>query len=129
MTDRSRAAILIVDDQPKTRMLIRMSLRQIGYLEMAEAADGADALRVLSERQIRLIISGVEMPKLGGIGLLTAVRANPTLKIVPFIFITSRAEAALVKQAKELGVSGFLVKPFALGPLKQRVEAAIGPSG
>lgn len=120
-------AILIVDDQKTTRTLVRTSLREIGYREMIEAGDGEEALRILSERRIQLIISDLEMPKLNGIGLLRAVRASPEHKATPFILLTSRGEVAVVKEAKEIGVNGFVIKPFALGPLKQRVEAVIGP--
>ena len=127
MNGISAPAILIVDDQKTTRMLVRTSLREIGYREIVEASDGEEALRVLAERPVLLIISDLEMPKLDGLGLLKAVRGNPQFKATPFILLTSRADAALVKQAKEIGVNGYLVKPFALGPLKQKVEAAIGP--
>ena len=118
--------IMIVDDQASTRMLIRSSLRSLGYGDVIECCDGEAALGVLAERPAQLIISDVNMPKLDGLGLLRAVRAKPELKSIPFIMLTGRGEAAIVKQAAEIGINGFLVKPFAMGPLKQKLEATIG---
>jgi len=123
---KSPQTIMIVDDQATTRMLIRSSLRALGYDHVIECCDGEAALGVLAEQSAQLIISDVNMPKLDGLGLLRAVRAKPELKDIPFIMLTGRGEAKIVKQAAEIGISGFLVKPFAMGPLKQKVEATIG---
>ncbi len=122
----SAQIIMIVDDQPATRMLIRSSLRALGYNNVVECSDGEAALGVLAERPAQLIISDLNMPKLDGLGLLRAVRANPELKGIPFIMLTGRGEAAVVKEAAQIGINGYLVKPFAMGPLKQKVEATIG---
>ena len=123
---KATQTIMIVDDQPATRMLIRSTLQALGYNNVVECTDGEAALRALAERRAALIMSDVNMPKLDGIGLLRAVRANPDLQNIPFIMLTGRGEAAIVKEAAQIGISGFLVKPFAMGPLKQKLEATIG---
>lgn len=119
---------MIVDDQRTTRMLVRSSLREIGYkLDAVECSNGEEALQKLAAIQVRLIISDSQMPKLDGLGLLCAIRARPELKAVPFIMLTGVGEVAAVKQAIEAGVNGYVVKPFTLASLRKSVEAAIGP--
>jgi two-component system, chemotaxis family, chemotaxis protein CheY len=126
MTDTSNLNIMIVDDQRTTRMLVRTSLRELGYRNVIECGDGEEALRVLGESPAQLIISDVNMPKMDGLALLKAVRAKDELKATPFIMLTGRGDVALVKEAIQIGVNGYLVKPFNLSALKQKVEAAIG---
>src|SRR5204862_1645647 len=104
----------------------RSSLLELSYRNVTECGDGEEALRVLAEHPAQLVISDVNMPKLDGLGLLKAMRGKPELKATPFIMLTGRGDAGLVKQAIDIGVNGYLVKPFALGALKQKVEAAIG---
>ena len=119
-------AILVVDDQRAMRMLVRSSLRQLGYDNVVECEDGKDALRMLAGRRTCLVISDLNMPNLDGLGLLRAVRASTEHKSTPFILLTARGDVDVVKQAVVIGVSGYLVKPFAMGQFKQKVEAAIG---
>ena len=128
MTDPSNLNIMIVDDQRTTRMLVRSSLREIGYKNVTECGDGEEALRVLAEHPAQLIISDVNMPKLDGLGLLKAIRSKPELKATPFIMLTGRGDVSLVKEAIQVGVNGYLVKPFNLAALKQKVDAAIATS-
>jgi two-component system chemotaxis response regulator CheY len=125
MADITTLNIMIVDDQRTTRMLVRTSLRELGYRNVTECGDGEEALRVLGEFPAQLIISDVNMPKLDGLGLLKAIRGKPELKAIPFIMLTGRGEVGLVKEAIQIGVNGYLVKPFNLGQLKQKIEAAV----
>ncbi len=119
---------MIVDDQRTTRMLVRSSLREIGYrFDTIECSDGEEALQKLAEGQVRLVISDSQMPKLDGLGLLRAIRARSELKALPFIMLTGVGEVAAVKQAIDAGVNGYVVKPFTLASLRKGVEAVIGP--
>jgi two-component system chemotaxis response regulator CheY len=117
---------MVVDDQRLMRALIRSNLRYIGCTNVVECADGQEALSECLLRSPYLIISDMNMPNLDGLGLLRAVRNHPQLKATPFIMLTSRGDVAVVKQAMELGVSSYLVKPFSLVALKRKVEGAIG---
>ncbi len=125
MIDPSALKIMIVDDQRTTRMLVRTSLRELGYRNVVECSDGEEALKALEQYPAQLVISDVNMPKLDGLGLLRAMRGKPEMKGIPFIMLTGRGDVAVVKQAIDIGVNGYLVKPFALGQLKQKVEAAV----
>ncbi|HTK35661.1 MAG TPA: response regulator [Caulobacteraceae bacterium] len=118
--------VMVVDDQASMRALVRNSLADLGCRNVIECADGQDAVNELQHGSPNLIISDMTMPRLDGLSLLKIVRANPRLNKVGFIMLTSRADVELVKQAVALGVNNYLVKPFSLGGLRQKVEAVVG---
>ncbi len=117
---------LIVDDQTSMRSLIRNSLHQIGFREFREAADGEAGLRQMIVQPAHLVISDFNMPKLDGLGLLRAVRAHPPTQGAAFIMLTGRADRELVARAVQYGVNNYLVKPFTVTELKDKLEAVFG---
>ncbi|KQW82648.1 response regulator [Brevundimonas sp. Root1279] len=125
----SAAAIhtLIVDDQASMRSLIRTSLQQLGFREFREAADGEAGLREMITRPAHLVISDFNMPNLDGLGLLRAVRAHPPTAGAAFIMLTGRADRELVQRAVQFGVNNYLVKPFTVAQLKDKLEGVFGP--
>lgn len=118
---------LIVDDQTSMRSLIRTSLQQLGFREFREAADGEAGLREMIIKPAHLVISDFNMPKLDGLGLLRAVRAHPPTAGTAFIMLTGRADRELVQRAVQFGVNNYLVKPFTVAQLKDKVEGVFGP--
>ncbi len=117
---------LIVDDQASMRALIRTSLQQLGFREFREAADGEIGLRAMLSGPSHLIISDFNMPNLDGLGLLRAVRAHPPTAGTAFIMLTGRADKELVQRAVQFGVNNYLVKPFTVAQLKEKVEGVFG---
>ena len=117
---------LIVDDQASMRSLIRSSLQQLGFREFREAGDGEAALREMIVKPAHLIISDFNMPNLDGLGLLRAVRAHPPIAGSAFIMLTGRADRELVARAVQYGVNNYLVKPFTVTELKDKLEAVFG---
>ena len=117
---------LIVDDQASMRALIRTSLQQLGFREFREAADGEIGLRAMLSGPSHLIISDFNMPNLDGLGLLRAVRAHPPIAGTAFIMLTGRADKELVQRAVQFGVNNYLVKPFTVAQLKEKVEGVFG---
>ncbi len=122
--------ILVVDDQGSIRQLIRAGLRQLGFGRVSEAEDGQYALEQLRVDCVDLVILDGTMPRLDGIGTLSAIREDRTLKHLPVIMLTGRADAAFVRQAKALGVSSFMLKPFTVNVLGERINTALsaGPA-
>lgn len=118
--------VLIVDDQLTMRTLVRNGLREIGVTDIREAADGEDGLRALLTAPAHLVISDYNMPRLDGLGLLRAVRAAPQTREVGFIMLTGRADGDLVKRAVQFGVNNYLVKPFTVAALRQKIEDVYG---
>jgi two-component system chemotaxis response regulator CheY len=117
---------LVVDDQLTMRALVRNSLQQLGVREIREAADGEIALREMVTKPAHLVISDFNMPNLDGLGLLRAIRAHPPIKTTAFIMLTGRADKELVQRAVQFGVNNYLVKPFTVATLRQKIEAVVG---
>ena len=122
----SAISVLVVDDQLTIRALVRSGLQQLGFKDIREAADGEAALRALLAEPVHLVISDYNMPKLDGLGLLRAVRAHPPLRSTAFIMLTGRADTDLVQRAVQFGVNNYLVKPFTVQILKEKIEAVFG---
>ena len=118
--------VLIVDDQLTMRSLVRSGLQQLGVVNTREVADGEEALAALVARPANLIISDYNMPKLDGLGLLMAVRKYPPTHSVAFIMLTGRADRELVQRASTFGVNNYLVKPFTVATLREKIEEVFG---
>ena len=126
MPSASSIAVMIADDQASMRSLVRNGLEQIGFTDLREAKDGEEALRAVITNPVQLIISDFNMPNLDGIGLLRSIRAYPPIAKTPFIMLTGRADIELLKRAKEFGVNNYVVKPFTVQTLRERIEAIFG---
>lgn len=126
MPAASALKVLVIDDQLTMRSLVRNGLRTIGVTDIAEAVDGEDGLRQLLQRSVNLVISDYNMPKLDGLNLLRAVRSAPQLAKVGFIMLTGRADNDLVQRASQFGVNNYLVKPFTVDSLRQKIEEVYG---
>jgi len=118
---------LIVDDQQTMRSLIRTSLHALGITQTREAPDGEEALRALISAPCNLVITDFNMPKLDGLGLLRAIRAHGPTSKVAVIMLTGRADRELVQRAVQFGVNNYLVKPFTVETLKNKIEGVFGP--
>lgn len=126
MPAAAQIKVLIVDDQLTMRSLVRNGLAALGFTDIRDAADGEEGLRALLERPANLVISDYNMPKLDGLGLLRAIRAHPPLQNVAFIMLTGRADADLVTRAAQFGVNNYLVKPFTVASLKEKISEVYG---
>ena len=113
--------VLVVDDQQTMRSLVRSGLQQLGFKDIRECGDGEDGLRAMLTSKAHLVISDYNMPKLDGLGLLRAIRSTA------FIMLTGRADKELVQRAVQFGVNNYLVKPFTVQTLKEKIEAVFGP--
>ena len=114
--------VLIVDDFATMRRIINTGLKQLGFNNLFEAIDGEDALRILGKQRIGLIVSDWNMPKINGLELLKAVRADDYLKDIPFLMLTTEGKKENVIQAIQAGVSNYIVKPFTIETLNAKLE-------
>jgi len=126
MPAASAIHVLIVDDQQTIRSLVRHGLQQLGMVNTHEAGDGEDGLRAMLTHKVHLVISDFNMPKLDGLGLLRAIRAHEPIRNTAFIMLTGRADKELVQRAAHFGVNNYLVKPFTVGTLKDKIEEVFG---
>lgn len=118
--------ILIIDDYKTMLRIIRNLLKQLGFHNVDEAADGSAALQKLREKKYDLIISDWNMEPMTGYELLKEVRADEQLKHVPFIMVTAESKTDNVIAAKKAGVNNYIVKPFNAATLKGKMMAVIG---
>ena len=118
--------ILVVDDFATMRKIIKNILTQLGFKDIIEADDGTTALELLKKQKVDLIISDWNMPKMSGIDLLKAVRADENLKDIKFIMVTAEAQKENVVEAIKHGVNQYVVKPFTPETLKEKLEKVFG---
>ena len=120
-----RGTFLVVDDFDTMRKVNVNQLRQLGANKIIEAANGAEALKIVTTQPITLVLSDWNMPVMSGLELLVAIRSNAKLFALPFMMITAEAERDRVMQAIQSGVSELLVKPYTVGRFAERVERAL----
>src|SRR5690625_4035554 len=112
--------VLVVDDSITMRRVTSRVLEHHG-LEVITARDGLDAVETMFERVPDLILLDIEMPRMDGYELATHVRNDPRLKDLPMIMITSRSGEKHRQRAREIGVNGYLTKPYQEAELIEEV--------
>jgi two-component system chemotaxis response regulator CheY len=118
--------ILVVDDYKTMIRIIRNLLKQIGFDDVDEAADGSEALGKMREKRYGLVISDWNMEPMTGYELLKEVRADEKLSRTPFIMVTAESKTENVIAAKKAGVNNYIVKPFNAQTLKSKIDAVFG---
>jgi CheY-like chemotaxis protein len=114
--------VLLVDDMSTTRHFIKYGLESNHPgLKIFEASNGREAQAKLEKEQFDLVLCDWEMPVMTGEELLTWVRTHDTLSKTKFIMITTKSEKESVLRAVQLDVSGYLVKPFTIEGLLQKM--------
>ena len=116
-------SVLVVDDYSTMIRIIRNLLRQLGFVDVDDASDGASALQKMTVKRYGLVISDWNMAPMSGYDLLKEVRADPALGNIPFIMITAESKTENVIAAKKAGVNNYIVKPFNAATLKTKIEA------
>ena len=126
MTVSRSMNVLVVDDYKTMIRIVRGLLEQLGFHNVDEALDGPSALQRLQEKEYGLVLSDWNMSPMTGIDLLRAVRAEPRTRTVPFIMVTAEAKTENVVAAKQAGASNYIIKPFTLDMLRQKLTAVLG---
>jgi len=118
--------VLVVDDMMTMRKLVIRSLKEIGFQDISEAADGVQAWQILSTSgsNFGLVVSDWNMPNCTGLDLLKRVRSDSRYKNMPFVLVTAESEKAQVVEAIKTGVSAYVIKPFDTETLKAKLEEA-----
>lgn len=118
--------ILVVDDYKTMIRIIRNLLKQLGFNDVDEAADGTEALAKARAKRYGLIISDWNMEPMTGYELLKEIRADDSLSRTPFIMVTAESKTENVIAAKKAGVNNYIVKPFNAATLKNKIDAVFG---
>lgn len=120
------APVLVVDDYQTMIRIIRNLLKQLGFENVDDAADGQAALAKMKEKKYGLVISDWNMEPMTGYELLREVRSDEHLKPTPFIMVTAESKTENVIAAKKAGVNNYIVKPFNAQTLKSKIASVLG---
>lgn len=125
----SDTRILVIDDMPSIRDLVKNTLKAMGFKNIQEAGDGEEGLKVLlsanaSGYPIQLVISDWNMPKMKGLDLLKQIRSTVEFANLPFVLLTSESERDQVTEAVLAGVSQYIVKPFSAKIFEDKLKVA-----
>jgi len=112
--------VLVADDSSTMRKIILRSLQAVGVTDIAEAADGTEAIAMFKPGDFDMVLTDWNMPGLNGLEVLQQIRAQDTK--VPVIMVTTEAEKSRVLQAIQAGVTDYLVKPFTADTLREKLE-------
>ena len=123
MTTDFSMPILVVDDYHTMVRIIRNLLKQIGFENVDEAANGEIALQKIRDNNYGLIISDWNMEPMTGFQLLQRVREERGSADIPFIMVTAESKTDNVVAARRAGVSHYIVKPFNAATLKAKIDA------
>ena len=118
--------ILVVDDYPTMRRILRNLLAQIGHTDIDEASDGGEAFAKLQNGRFDLVISDWNMEPVTGLDLLKKVRGEQSTQTLPFIMVTAESKTENVVEAKKAGVNNYIVKPFTADTLKAKIASVMG---
>jgi two-component system chemotaxis response regulator CheY len=121
-----KTRVLVVDDMLTMRKIVSKILKELGFQDITEAADGAIAWNAANTTAapFGLIISDWNMPNCTGIELLRKLRADPRYMKTPFLLVTAEAEMHQVAEAVKAGVDQYVVKPFSTASLEEKLRAA-----
>ena len=113
--------VLIADSSAAVRQILRRVLRQadVPIGQVHEAADGWEALGLLSTQKISLVLAGINMPSMDGLELLAQIKASPEWRHLPVIMVAGTSNESKVLSAAQLGAAGYVCKPFTAAQIRR----------
>ena len=118
--------ILLVDDSNTMRRIEKNTLEKMGYTDVTEAQDGAEAVKQVASGRFQLVLMDWNMPNMTGIDALRAIKADPAHKALPVIMVTSESEKSRIMEAIQSGAASYVVKPFQADTLQEKINAVMG---
>ena len=116
--------VLIVDDSPTIRKMVRASLQDV-EADFIEAATGLEAIEQLAITRVQLIVLDLNMPDMHGIDVLKFVRRNPQYDTLPIVVLTTRGDEMSRQTATAAGATSYMTKPFAPQALAHAVRGLL----
>jgi two-component system, chemotaxis family, chemotaxis protein CheY len=114
--------ILIVDDSPTIRKMVKASLAAVPGAMFTEAGSGLQAIEAFAVSPVRIVVLDLNMPDMHGLDVLRFVRSHDQYKDVPVIVLTTRGDATSRDAALQAGASAYMTKPFTPSVLASRVN-------
>jgi len=113
--------ILVVDDHESMRRIEKQILNDLGYPNVDMADDGSTALPMLKAGSYDFVICDWNMPKMEGLELLKAIRADARIAKTPVLLVTAESKKEKIIQAAQAGVNDYVVKPFNAETIKTKI--------
>ena len=122
--------VLVVDDSAAIRKILTRVLRQTGMAiqTIHEAGDGQEALAVMAQHRVDLVLSDINVPKMDGLQLLASLKASPQWRNIPVVMITTEGGETKVAEAVRLGAAGYVRKPFTADQIKEKLVGLLQPA-
>ena len=119
---------LIVDDSSVMRKIIERCLRQAGLdlIQVYEASNGVEALAVINQHQVDLILSDINMPVMDGLEFIKHLQGIEKARVIPVVMITTEGGEKHVAEAISLGAKGYIRKPFTPEQVRQQIIPLLG---
>jgi two-component system chemotaxis response regulator CheY len=113
--------ILVVDDFPTMRRIVRNLLKELEFVNVDEAEDGAVGLEKVRNGNYGFVVSDWNMPNMDGLAMLQAIRADPRFAKLPVLMVTAEAKKENIIAAAQAGANGYVVKPFTAVTLEEKI--------
>ncbi len=126
---RNALTCLIVDDMPNVRMVAKQILLNLGCNSVLEASTGEEALKLLSDHPVDLVLLDWILPHMNGIACLQAIRSDPKTLHTRCVMITGDRTENHVREAIAAGADGYVVKPFSPHTLQSHLDLALSDRG
>ena len=120
--------ILVVDDSMPMRKVIKKTIMASGFSmsEYSEAGDGMEALKVLREKWIDIVVTDFNMPNMNGLELVSEMKKDDMLQSIPVLVITTEGSQVRVDEFKEKGIAGYIKKPFTPEEIRSKLHEILG---
>ena len=118
--------ILVVDDSPTIRRMVKAALAELASAGFVEAGSGLEAIERLTLTPVSLMVLDLNMPDMHGVEVLKFVRRHPSYQKLPVIVLTTRGDDVSRQAALDAGATLYLTKPFTPGALASESRALIG---
>lgn len=120
--------VLIVDDSSSMRAVIKKTIKVSGFNvgQFLTAADGRDALKVLKEEWVDLVLTDINMPNMNGMELLEEMKEDEILKTIPVVMVTTEGSEKIMQKSMALGANGFIKKPFKPEDIRNALNSIMG---
>lgn len=120
--------VLIVDDSSSMRLVIKKTIKASGFAVGAywEAADGRQALDILADEWVDLVLTDINMPNMSGLELISEMKKDQVLESIPVVMVTTEGSEKIVDECMAIGAKGYIKKPFAPEDIKRTLNTIMG---
>jgi two-component system, chemotaxis family, chemotaxis protein CheY len=118
--------ILLVDDSPTIRRMLRTALGSLAGVSFAEAGSGLQAIETLAVQPVQAVVLDLNMPDMHGLDVLKFLRSHQQYRELPVMILTTRGDESSRDAALQAGASGYMTKPFSPAALASSVRELLG---